>query len=179
MDYFWSTVLLASTVSLIQTLGYSTIAEYVYNIIFYIFFYRSFQSQKAIFKELIKCRKEHAQISAQDEFAKWARLQRRVDKLQSDYDSEKGKTKRWEMFLVFILSWIIRIVTMSGIVWKMVWKGMGIGAINVNQEMIGKTIYQLASYPIAPLGTMSQPILFIIATLGCKRFLSGIAGQKE
>ena len=39
--------------------------------------------------ELLELKAQLAKVSAMDEFARWARLRRQMDKLQSDYDQAR------------------------------------------------------------------------------------------
>lgn len=46
----------------------------------------SYKKQRTLKKELFETRQKLGLTSAQDEFAKWARLRRSVDKLTQDLD---------------------------------------------------------------------------------------------
>ncbi|KAI8906400.1 WRB/Get1 family [Gorgonomyces haynaldii] len=78
---------------------------------------------KTLKQEIVQLRQELSGISAQDHFAKWARLRRKLDKLSSEYDVVKRDyvLKRqtwtsgvsyglwatlWILQLVFVLYWM-------------------------------------------------------------------------
>lgn len=129
------------------------------------------RAQLAHATELRKTKQEIAQISAQDEFAKWARLQRRIDKLQAEGDAAKGSSKRLEMGLVFVGGLVLRAVVYVLVLWRVMFAGRGVGVMVLPKPIVG-ALYAVISLPNAPAGQLSVPVLFVVSTVALKRLLA-------
>ena len=105
MEPFYSTLILFSLHALISKLGYTRAAESIYSSFLITFGRKDNKKFLENWRELKTAKAEVSKTSAQvriniilfyflhvsrfqDEFAKWAKLQRKVDKLQTDFDKQ-------------------------------------------------------------------------------------------
>ncbi len=141
-------------------------------------------------KELHKTRQDLSGISAQDEFAKWARLQRKVDKMQEDFDKLRtlllisvmtnltidASRKRTAMAVEFGLAIVVRVLLYVGLFWYGVWKGrlVEIEDLTVPTEFFGPLSYYLA-LPYCEEGRMSISVLLIMSIVTFKHIFESLA----
>ncbi|KAL5523840.1 GET1 [Sanghuangporus baumii] len=92
--------LLVLFAELIQWIGQSVLCELAYSIHLRIFYASKAAQQRALKNEILTAKAELLQTSSQDQFAKWAKLRRRVDKglaelekLNSELDSARNSYK--------------------------------------------------------------------------------------
>jgi hypothetical protein len=82
--------------ALLSSVGHTVIAGYLYTLIFtYILPSNTHKQQAALKKDILDGRRELANTSAQDEFSKWARIRRKVDKQVVELEALSGFTPRW------------------------------------------------------------------------------------
>lgn len=116
-------------------------------------------------RQLWNARKELRSISAQDQFAKWARQQRRVDQLQNEFDKLSkasslhplnhfrldGQRQLAIITKKFAVSMILRVITYAFGMWWLVYRNGGISLLNIPKEVFGPFAYFLA-IPRLPTG---------------------------
>ncbi|RPD57596.1 hypothetical protein L226DRAFT_532101 [Lentinus tigrinus ALCF2SS1-7] len=108
---------------LISWIGQSVLLEFVYSLYLRIFYSGTVTKQRKLKSEILLNKKELLQTSAQDQFAKWAKLRRSVDKGLADLEklnselstvrssfSLKFKSALWIMTtgLQFVIGWWYR-----------------------------------------------------------------------
>ncbi|KAI0949153.1 GET complex subunit get1 [Taiwanofungus camphoratus] len=77
---------LVFTTELISWIGKSVLLEFVYAMYLRIFYFSAVARQRKLKSEILLNKKELLQTSAQDQFAKWAKLRRSVDKGLADLE---------------------------------------------------------------------------------------------
>src|ERR1700733_10439339 len=102
-DKFFLVLLIAMITTLVSHIGYTVLAERIVSVLQMIFFRVAHREHLSKWNELRKAKHDLSQIAAQDEFAKWAKLQRKIDQLQLEFDTAKGSMKRVEMFMIFVI----------------------------------------------------------------------------
>jgi len=88
------TFLLQLTLHLINTIGATTINEYLWTLYTTIFPATSQSSSKlnTLKREVVRLKRDLASTSAQDDFARWAKLKRQHDKAVGEYDKLASQT---------------------------------------------------------------------------------------
>ncbi|KAI8904952.1 WRB/Get1 family [Powellomyces hirtus] len=78
------------SIQLFQWLGYSALASKAWELCSMVVRKEEVKGLRALQRQVIDCQSELGRTSAQDEFAKWAKMRRRLDKLKAAYE-EKAK----------------------------------------------------------------------------------------
>lgn len=112
-------------------------------------------------RELKEARQALAEISAQDEFAKWARQQRLVDKLQADYDRQSGERQRALLAKTMGLALLLRVLLYAVIFWVVSIKYLRVGMACRLSPIMGPLV-KLLSLPYGPTGMTSLLILILM-----------------
>ncbi|KAL5507222.1 GET1 [Sanghuangporus vaninii] len=86
-----SIFLLVLFAELIQWIGQSVLFELAYSIHLRIFYASKVAQQRALKNEILTAKAELLQTSSQDQFAKWAKLRRRVDKGLAELEQLNGE----------------------------------------------------------------------------------------
>lgn len=100
-------------------------------------------------KEMLTLKKELQQISAQDEFAKWAKLKRKSESLAKDYSSLNTSNS----FYTNAISWALLFLTKSMFIY-LLWKYWDYPVFTVNNSILGIFTPWLA-WPFSPQGSVS------------------------
>jgi len=111
-------------------------------------------------------RKTLSSISAQDEFAKWARQQRQVDKLQQQFDKINGERQRNLLAKTVGLGLALRVMLYGCTFWLTSYKMMGVGMFCLRDGLFGPLSFIL-SLPKAPSGILANCIHLVIYSVGC------------
>ncbi|EIN11395.1 hypothetical protein PUNSTDRAFT_82997 [Punctularia strigosozonata HHB-11173 SS5] len=83
--------LLVFLTELVSWIGKSVLLELVYAVYLRIFYASAIQKQRKLKTEVLSTKAELMQTSAQDQFAKWAKLRRSVDKGLADLEKLNGE----------------------------------------------------------------------------------------
>jgi hypothetical protein len=117
MDDLLKVTLAALIFALVNQVGFSRLADLIVSLFDTVFGGSAYRGYKAKWSSLQQMRSELSSISAQDEFAKWARLQRRIDAAQADYDKESGERGRRQMGNKLKCSLVLRVVYYVALAW--------------------------------------------------------------
>lgn len=89
--------LIACLFALINSIGIARIASLLVSTFDAVFGGAAYRAYKSKWRELVDLRSQISGVSAQDEFAKWARLQRKIDTLQQEWDKMGGERSRQQI----------------------------------------------------------------------------------
>lgn len=103
-----------------------------------------------------------ASISAQDNFAKWARQKRLLTLVQSDYDKQNNERQRSLVVMQFVLSWILKIFMHLG---PFYWlsKTSSKGLMSLNDDIFVRPVKIFLSLPKND-GNLN-PIMFYLVSI--------------
>lgn len=98
------------TLYLINSIGAKTINELVWQAYIRLPFGTSqnIQEQGRLRRDVVRLKREMAAISAQDDFARWAKIRRQHDKALAEYD-KTGQKFRCEKLQDVPLTWVQRV----------------------------------------------------------------------
>ncbi len=113
----------------------------------------------AAWRELVLAKQTLASISAQDEFARWARQQRTVDRLQGDFDKLHGQRQQELLTRSLGLSLFLRAGLYIYMFWLLSWKFLGARIACFGSELFGPMGYIL-SIPRCPQGKFNRLALY-------------------
>jgi len=147
-----------------------------------IFHREAYRKFVLIWQELRKARRDLARISAQDDFAKWARQQRLIDRLQADYDQLskiyfdladelEGERRTSVMKRQFLTSLIVRIVTYVATMWVLIWRMAGVSVLTMPSDLLGP-FGKILCLPKLAHGQISAVVLYSLVTASIKRICS-------
>ncbi|EKM75594.1 hypothetical protein AGABI1DRAFT_46229 [Agaricus bisporus var. burnettii JB137-S8] len=144
-------VLVAQVVSWI---GESVLCDFAYALYLRTINSSLVRQQSRLKTELLKTKQELAKTSAQDQFAKWAKLRRSVDKMLSDLEKlnsklSSGKTTFTIAFRVFL--WIFVNIPQYGIAWRYRSKPV----FWLPQGWFNPIVTWWLAFPFAPKGSVS------------------------
>jgi uncharacterized membrane protein (DUF106 family) len=100
-------------------------------------------------KEMLVLKKQLLQISAQDEFAKWAKLKRKSENLAKDYSALNASNS----FYSNTISWTLLVVTKIALLY-ILYVYWDYPVFTVNKSMLGVFTPWLA-WPFSPEGSVS------------------------
>ncbi|KXN80786.1 Protein GET1 [Leucoagaricus sp. SymC.cos] len=144
-------VLIAQVVSWI---GESVLSEYAYALYLRTTNRSLVRKQSQLKSDIMKTKQELSQTSAQDQFAKWAKLRRSVDKNLSELEKlnsklSSGKTTFTIVFRIFL--WILVNIPQYAIAWRYRSKGV----FWLPQGWFNPVVTWWLSFPFAPRGSVS------------------------
>lgn len=119
-------------------------------------------------RELREARRLLSEISAQDEFANWARQQRTVDRLQAQHDRLAGERQRALLAKSVGLSLALRIILYGGLFYYLNVRLLGARIACYSRDLLGPLASVLAM-PRCPVGCISPSALFTISTVALNR----------
>lgn len=99
--------------------------------------------------EMLALKKELQQISAQDEFAKWAKLKRKSESLSKEYSTLNGVHSVYSS----MISWGLMIFAKTAFV-IILWRYWNYPVFTVNESLLGVFTPWLA-WPFSPKGSVS------------------------
>ncbi|KAF9449663.1 hypothetical protein P691DRAFT_812069 [Macrolepiota fuliginosa MF-IS2] len=161
-------VLVAQVVSWI---GESVLSEFAYSLYLRGTKGSLVRKQKELKTDILKTKQELLQTSAQDQFAKWAKLRRSVDKNLSDLEKLNSKLSSSKTSFTFAFRaflWIVVNIPQYAIAWKYRSKAV----FWLPQEWFNPVALWWLSFPFAPKGSVSV----MTWTWACKYVLQ-IAGE--
>ena len=121
-------------------------------------------------RELREARRLLSEISAQDEFAKWARQQRIVDRLQAQHDRVTGERQRGLLAKSMGLSLTLRVILYGGMFYYLNLRLLGASIACYGSGLLGPLAPVLA-IPKCPIGCISPSLLFVISATAIGRLL--------
>lgn len=127
-------------------------------------------SYTASWRELQRARREASEISAQDEFARWARQQRKLEQLQTSFDRLCGKRQRAVAAGQMGVSLALRVVFYLATFWR-----FGLRAPNVSVLDAGDTfgpLGRLLALPNLSPGSVSAPAFLLLASIAISHLAS-------
>jgi tail-anchored protein insertion receptor len=105
--------------------------------------------------ELRQARLALSSISAQDEFAKWAKQRRLVDRLTGEFDSTNSKRNMSHGMAVFVLTWSFKIVTYLVLLFINM-KYVNESVMPVPKDVIVNDLaIKILAFPYSPIGAVS------------------------
>ncbi|KAL2139526.1 hypothetical protein VTI28DRAFT_5062 [Corynascus sepedonium] len=143
-------------VQLVNTLGAATINNLIWRLYLSLPtpLSKQFAEQRKKQKEYLAVRHDLNATSSQDEFAKWAKLRRRHDKLLEELEKKKSSLDssrtRFDRYLT-----VVRLISTRGVQWLL---PMWYGKVPIFWLPYGWFPYYVewfASFPRAPLGSVS------------------------
>lgn len=120
--------------------------------------------------ELREARRLLSEISAQDEFAKWARQQRTVDRVQAQHDRLTGERQRSLLAKSVGLSLALRVLFYGGMFYYLNVRLLGANVACYGSSLLGPLAPVLAM-PRCPTGCISPSLLFVISATAIGRLL--------
>ena len=169
---------LAFAFALVNAIGFARIANvliYLYDVVFGGAAYKEY---KATWKQLSDLKREIATVSAQDQFAKWARLQRQVDKAQADWERINTERSRNQMASKMKCSLVVRVAYTAGLGYYW-WCGFRQSNVSVKVPIIvrlvdGKQLSIFGRELVMQDGKVAGLLLFNVIMQGIKKVLSVI-----
>lgn len=165
MSLIVTILLVAFFTQLVNWIGKSVLLNLFYSAHSYIFNKKNVQRHRQLQKDILLTKQELLQTSAQDQFAKWAKLRRKVDKGLEDLEKSNSvlsasKTSFSRKFNVIL--WCLTSGAQYGIGW---WYGKT-AVFYVPPGWFGPLQWWLA-LPFAPLGAVSVGVW----QMACSRVL--------
>lgn len=108
---------LAAILALVNVIGFARLADSLVSFYDFVLGGASYRAYRAQWSQLTAVRAELAGVSAQDEFARWARLQRRVDAAQAEFDRTAGERGRSRLSRGMRCSLLVRMVYYAIMIW--------------------------------------------------------------
>ncbi|KAF7305970.1 Protein GET1 [Mycena chlorophos] len=155
---------------LIQWVGKSVLAELVYGVYLQAFHVSTVRRQKELKSELLTLKAELLRTSAQDQFAKWAKLRRSVDKGVAELEKLNGEiaTRRTTFSMKFnTVVWVLT----TGLQFAVGWWFRRSAVFYLPPGWLGPLGWWLA-FPFAPKGSVSVGAW----QMACRRILK--AGER-
>ncbi|TPX68545.1 hypothetical protein SpCBS45565_g02999 [Spizellomyces sp. 'palustris'] len=166
-------ILCAFFLQLFEWLGYGAIASKVWDWYKNIFRKAEVKKINKLKREIIDVQTELGRTSAQDQFARWAKLRRRLDKLKADYETQAKQEASTKTFFELKISWGLR---------SFIW-GAQLLLISIYRstpmfylphDWLGP-ISPLLALPFAPMGSVSILCWFYACKSAFRRLLTSIA----
>lgn len=155
---------------LISWIGSTQLSEWAHNI--YLFLTRSplARNQKNLRSTILKTKSEFQATSSQDEFAKWARLRRKMDKELQELDNLNKQIASDRTQFTALFSTVLWVMT-SGLQFVLISWYRSSPVLLLPPGWFPPTIVWFLSFPSAPYGAISTTVWALI----CKRALSVLA----
>jgi len=148
--------------TLLSLVGHAAITSTLYTLVFtYLLPNEQHKTLRNLKKDIVAGRSELSNTSAQDDFAKWAKIRRRVDKqvgeleaLNNALAAHKGQYARYAKILMFILT--------SGLQWTFTTRHSKAAIVYLPADWFGPMTWFLG-LPFAPKGALSCGVyIFLI-----------------
>ncbi|KAG6329613.1 hypothetical protein ID866_9476 [Astraeus odoratus] len=138
---------------LISWIGHSVLLELVWSIYRRIFYSAAVSRQRELKTELLTTKKELLQTSAQDQFAKWAKLRRTVDKGLVELEKLNGELASQKTAFSVRFNSLVWILT-TGLQFAIGWWYRKSAVFYLPSNWLGPLTWWLA-LPFAPKGSVS------------------------
>lgn len=147
--------------SFIALIGQSAISSFLYSIIFtYILPSNVHKQQNKLKKEILSGRRELQSISAQDEFSRWAKVRRRVDKQTSELEALNTSLAAHRSKFNTVIKVLIFVLT-TGLQWSFSAKHSRAAIVYLPKDWFGPLTWFLG-LPFAPAGALSCGIYIML-----------------
>ncbi|KIK98468.1 hypothetical protein PAXRUDRAFT_134120 [Paxillus rubicundulus Ve08.2h10] len=150
---------------LISWIGRSVLLELAWGIYCRVFMSASYTRQRQLKAELLTTKKELMQTSAQDQFAKWAKLRRSVDKGLAELEKLNGEIASAKSAFSMKFSSVIWILT-TGLQFAIGWWYRKSAVFYLPPNWLGPLAWTLA-LPFAPKGSVSVGVW----QMACRRVI--------
>ncbi|KZT63878.1 hypothetical protein DAEQUDRAFT_733363 [Daedalea quercina L-15889] len=138
---------------LISWIGKSVLLEFVYAIYLRIFYSSVVTRQRKLKSEILVAKKELLQTSAQDQFAKWAKLRRSVDKGLADLEKLNSELSSARTSFSLKFNTVLWFLT-AGVQFFVGWWYRKSAVFYLPPGWFGPLTWWL-SFPFAPTGSVS------------------------
>ncbi|KAK7005855.1 CHD5-like protein-domain-containing protein [Favolaschia claudopus] len=165
MTLLFTIFLLVFITQLISWIGQSVLLELVYALYLRVFHAATAERQRKLKSNLLKLKAELLQTSAQDQFAKWAKLRRSVDKGLADLEKLNGEISARKSGFSMRFNSAIWILT-TGLQFFVGWWYRRAAVFYLPPGWLGPLGWWLA-LPFAPAGSVSVGVW----QMACKRVL--------
>ncbi len=172
LDTFGQTILLALALAVLSHIGYARIASGVVSALSGIFNTQAHAKRRDMWNGLRAARARLAEISAQDEFARWARQRREVDAAQAAWETEDGRTRASRAAKESGLAIVLRIVMWLKAVWWL-WAHRKLPALPLPDAVFGP-VSRILSFPLPENDFASAPVVFLLACGAVSAILAGL-----
>ncbi|PVG00995.1 hypothetical protein CPB86DRAFT_773417 [Serendipita vermifera] len=146
-------------------IGHAVLLDAVYAIYARLFVSQLVKEQKELKVTIITTKTELNQTSAQDEFAKWAKLRRKLDKSLSDLEKLNARLSAYKASFSSTFNWIVWFAT-TGAQFVLVWWYRRDPVFYLPPGWFGPFTWIL-SLPSAPSGSVSGAVW----QMACQRVL--------
>lgn len=147
--------------SFIALIGQSAISNFLYSIVFtYILPSSVHKQQSSLKKEILSGRRELHSISAQDEFSRWAKVRRRVDKQSSELEALNTSLTAHRSSFNTVIKVLIFVLT-TGLQWSFTAKYSRAAIVYLPKDWFGPLTWFLG-LPFAPAGALSCGIYIML-----------------
>ncbi|KIJ18597.1 hypothetical protein PAXINDRAFT_128849 [Paxillus involutus ATCC 200175] len=150
---------------LISWIGQSVLLELAWGIYCRVFMGASYTRQRQLKAELLTTKKELMQTSAQDQFAKWAKLRRSVDKGLAELEKLNGEIASAKSAFSMKFSSVIWVLT-TGLQFGIGWWYRNAAVFYLPPNWLGPLTWTLA-LPFAPKGSVSVGVW----QMACRRVI--------
>ncbi|CAD6568448.1 MAG: GET complex subunit get1 [Tremellales sp. Tagirdzhanova-0007] len=140
---------------LVSWIGKSVLQELAFSTYSRIFLASSSARQRALRKQVLEDKTELARTSSQDEFAKWAKLKRKLDKGLADLEKTNGTLTSSRTSFAFRFSTLLSLLT-TGAQFVLVWWFRKSPVFWLPSEWLPGPVVWLLSFPSAPIGSVSS-----------------------
>ncbi|KAI9090821.1 WRB/Get1 family [Phlyctochytrium arcticum] len=117
MTLLFTIIILAFALQVLDSVGYARIAESIWRIFQRIFKQGSSKKTNKLKQKILVTQTELKRTSAQDEFAKWAKLRRSLDKMKAEYETISRQDGMSKTFFELKVSWGLRAILYGTQIW--------------------------------------------------------------
>ncbi|RDI85459.1 hypothetical protein Vi05172_g4726 [Venturia inaequalis] len=166
------TFLLQLTLHLINTIGTTPINDFLWSAYTTIFPSQAGSSPKitTLKREVVRLKRELAATSAQDDFAKWAKLRRQHDKAAADYEKIAGESTGAKTAFVSRANTTRTVLTTGLKLFLQVWYSKQ-ALFWIPKGWVPYYAEWILSFPRAPLGSVSLQVW----TLACSSVVAMVS----
>lgn len=165
MSLIFTIFALVFLTELISWIGQTALLEFAWDLYSRLFMNASYTRQRQLKAELLTAKKELMQTSAQDQFAKWAKLKRGVDKGLAELEKFNGElaSRKTAFSLKFkTLMWVLT----TGLSFFIGWWYRKAAVFYLPPGWLGPLGWWMA-FPFAPKGSVSVGVW----QLACRRVI--------
>ncbi|KAJ3170271.1 GET complex subunit get1 [Geranomyces variabilis] len=162
--------LCAFAIQLFEWIGYGAFASKTWELYKNVLRRGDATRLRAMRKEVVDLQTELRRTSAQDEFAKWAKMRRRLDKLKADYEVKSKAEGTRKMTFELKISWGLRALLWGAqMILLTVYRSEPM--FYLPREVLGPFAW-LVAFPFAPAGSVSVAFWYY----ACKQVSSRVIG---
>lgn len=142
---------------------------------------QAYQHYAHLKKSLRNTRWELARISAQDEFAKWARKRRQLDKLTSEYEAASVARNQKNGMKTLTLEFLVKALAVALIAVQLK-KHLNVAVMSLGfiepglqdtkLEWLGRLLVRVLALPFAPRGSLSLVVWVLAVHVAVKRLVT-------